>query len=560
ITVNWRGQTIDITIPFTDAASTENAIHCFCVMLYLGINQDQIRARMKLLNPVAMRLEMKSGINNSSVINDSYSSDLSSLRIALDFMSQQKQHARRTVILSDILQSGRDDHDLYREVAGLLQQHKVNRLIGIGASISKSQHVFSENKSLEVVFFDEVASFKKAFPALQFRDETVLIKGARIFALEGIDQLLQQKVHQTVLEINLTAIVHNLNEYRKILSPATKVMAMVKAFSYGSGSFEISNLLQFYKTDYLAVAYADEGVALRKAGIGLPIMVMNTDNAGFDVLVEYHLEPNLYSFEIFNQFSDYLRARNLDNFPVHLEMETGMNRLGFGETDLESLAKALNGNSLLRIRSVFSHLAASEDPAFDAFTSEQFSRFNRMAAAIREVVGYPFLKHISNTAGVSRHAGIQLDMVRLGIGLYGIDNGMKPVGHLREVSTLKSTVAQIKHLAKSDTVGYGRRGRLTRDSVIATVRLGYADGYSRKMGNGRGQMIVGGKRAPVVGSICMDMTMIDITDIPGVSVGDEVIVFGAALPVQELAVWAETIPYEILTGISQRVKRVYFEE
>jgi len=572
ISASLQSSIIDITIPFTDDASIENAIHCWCVMLSLGIDSNTIRSRMKNLNPVAMRLELKSGINNTSIINDSYSSDLSSLRIALDFVSQQKQHQTKTVILSDILQSGLNNNRLYGEVAALLQQHSINRLIGIGEGISSYTTVFETNALLETSFFPTVAAFRRAFSKLSFRDETILIKGARVFELEGIEQLLQQKVHQTVLEIDLNAIVHNLNEYRKMLRPETKIMAMVKAFSYGSGSFEIANVLQFHKVDYLAVAYADEGVALRKGGISVPIMVMNTDAAGFDVLVQYNLEPDLYSTDIFQQFSDYLSQNGIVDFPVHIELETGMNRLGFAEADIHFLTQAFgepngteksssnSGKQMFRVKSIFSHLSASEDPAFDDFTTQQIARFEKLSSELEKHLPYPVIKHIANSSGASRHSDYQMDMVRIGIGLYGIDKGMKSHGELTEVSALKSTIAQIKHLTKGETVSYGRSGRLSRDSVIATVRIGYADGYSRKLGNGRGYMIVNGVRAPVTGSVCMDMTMIDITGIPNVSVGDEVTVFGSGLSVQEMAEWAETIPYEILTGVSQRVKRVYFEE
>jgi Alr-MurF fusion protein len=547
---------ITLTIPFADDASFENAMHCCCLMLYLGYDSRKIAERIKKLTAVEMRLELKSGINGCSVINDTYSSDLSSLRIALDFLSQQKQHSARTVILSDILGSGLESNALYHEVAELLKQYKVNRLIAIGDIITANLVTSVGDFVQDALFYPTVAAFRKDFNRLTFRDETILIKGARVFKLEGIEQLLQQKVHQTVLEINLNAVVHNLNEYKRILSPGTKIMAMVKAFSYGSGSFEIANVLQFHNVDYLAVAYADEGVALRKGGINLPIMVMNTDAAAFETIVEFQLEPDIYSLAILTEFSAFLSARNLENFPVHFELETGMNRLGLSEADIAGLQLS----PLYCIKSVFSHLAASEDPDFDKFTQEQAAKFQRMTAGLENLAGYRFIKHIANSSGASRHAGLQLDMVRLGIGLYGIDAGMPESSELREVSGLKSTIAQIKHLSTYETVGYGRRGRLTRDSVIATVRLGYADGYSRRLGNGVGEMLVRGSRAKVIGSVCMDMTMLDITGIDGVSEGDEVTVFGEQLPVTEVASRAGTIPYEILTGVSQRVKRVYFEE
>jgi alanine racemase len=559
VIANYGQRNVSIDIPFSDKASVENAVHCWSVLLHLSVPEEEIERSMAALNAVEMRLEMKTGINNCSVINDSYSSDLSSLRIALDFLSQQKQHAKKTVILSDILQSGRDIHSLYHEVASLIQQYNADKFIGIGHDLVACKSAFDSNSSLETHFYASVEDFKTAFNQLSFHDETILIKGARIFNFETIDNLLQLHVHQTILEIDLNAVVDNLNEYRKILPPAVKIMAMVKAFSYGSGSFEIANVLQFHKVDYLAVAYADEGLALRDGGITLPIMVMNPDPAAFEVMVQNNLEPDLYSIEILESFEAFLTRQGLADFPVHIELETGMNRLGFPESQLPSLQKKLT-TGLFRVQSIFSHLAASEDPAFDDFTMEQFTRFNQMCEKLEKELGYTPIKHIANSAGTSRHAGILMDMVRLGIGLYGADEGMKKIGRLREVSTLTTTVAQVKELDPAETVGYGRKGKLNRNSRIATVRIGYADGYPRNLGDGIGKMLIRGHHAPVVGTVCMDMTMVDVTDIRGVVPGDEVIVFGAGLPVMEIASLAETIPYEILTGISQRVKRVYFEE
>jgi Alr-MurF fusion protein len=559
ITATYGLQTIAITIPFTDNASVENAIHCWCLMLHLQIPQAVIEQKMLRLTHVAMRLEMKTGINNTSVINDSYSADTSSFNIALDFLAQQHQHPKRTVILSDILQSGRAEKNLYTEIAQSLQQRQINRLIGIGERIVHHQAIFQGAGIPELLLYPSVEAFKKDFSRLQFKDETILVKGARIFELEQVERLLEQQVHQTVLEINLTAMVHNLNQYRQVLQPGTKLMAMVKAFSYGSGSYEIASVLQFHKVDYLAVAYADEGVELRKGGINLPIMVMNTDESTFDVLVQYSLEPDLYSPGLLQAFAHYLKKEGITLFPVHIELETGMNRLGFSKDQLPVLAEALRGNSF-KIQSIFSHLAASEDPKHDAFTRRQGDLFLEMLQELQPLIPYPFIRHITNTAGIARHPGLQLDMVRLGIGLYGVSSSRDLHLDLKEVSTLTSTIAQVKELKKGETVGYGRRGVLQRDSRIATVRIGYADGYSRAFSHGVGQMWVNGRLAPVAGSVCMDMTMIDITGIPGVQEGDEVVVFGKHLPVHQLALWSQTIPYEILTGISQRVKRVYFEE
>jgi alanine racemase len=559
ITAIYKSENISITIPFTDNASVENAIQCWCVMLHLGMPHALIDERMQQLSHVAMRLELKKGINNCSVINDSYSADLSSFNIALDFLSQQHQHPKRTVILSDILQSGRNEKDLYTEMARSLQQRQVNRLIGIGERIMHHQSVFQAAGIEELAFYGSVEFFKKDFPHLHFKDETILLKGARIFELEQIDRLLEQKVHQTVLEIDLSALSHNLKQYQQILKPATRLMVMVKAFSYGSGSYEIANVLQYHNVNYLAVAYADEGVELRRTGINLPVMVMNPEASTFDALVHYNLEPDLYAPHILQSFGEFLRKEGIHQFPVHIELETGMHRLGFSKDELPLVLTAVRGTAF-KVQSVFSHLAASEDPQHDNYTRQQATLYSQMADEIQAVLPYNFIRHISNTAGITRHPDLQMDMVRLGIGMYGVSTDEASGLELKEVSTLRSTIAQIKDLPEGETVSYGRKGVLMRPSRIATVRIGYADGYPRTLSNGAGKMWVNGHLAPVTGTICMDMTMIDITGIPQVAEGDEVVVFGKELPVGHVAHWAQTIPYELLTGVSQRVKRVYFEE
>jgi alanine racemase len=559
ITAIWQSEKLQITIPFTDDASIENAIHCWCVMFLLKVDPSIIQQKMMRLATVAMRLEVKNGINNCSIINDSYSADLSSLSIALDFLMHQQQHTKRTVILSDILQSGRTEKELYQEVAKALEQRGVNRFIGIGKKISLHRSVFEAINTLELSFYPSVEEFKKDFHHFYCRDETILLKGARVYGLEQIDALLEQKVHQTILEINLSALVHNLQQFQQLLHPSTKVMAMVKAFSYGSGGYEIANVLQFHKIDYLAVAYADEGVELRKGGIALPVMVMNTDASTFDLLVRYQLEPELYSPDLLRALDSFLRLKGIRQFPVHIELETGMNRLGFSEEQITALIEILK-TDVFSVRSVFTHLVASEDPEHDAYTEEQANIFHRLCDQIGRAISYPFVRHIANTSGIARHPSLQLDMVRIGIGLYGIGAQNTSPITLREVSTLKSTIAQVKHVRAGESVSYGRRGIASRDSIIATVRIGYADGYPRSLSNGIGKMLVRGRLAPIIGMICMDMTMIDVTDIPDAVEGDEVIVFGKELSVEQLASWAQTIPYEILTGVSQRVKRVYFEE
>lgn len=559
IDISHRSAVFSVSIPFTDQASIENALHGVAVMLYLDLPIEKIVSRLARLAPIAMRLELKSGINHCSVINDSYSADLNSLSIALDFLSQQQQHNKRTVILSDFLESGRDENELYGIIAQTLGQKQVDRLIGIGPQIGAHAAVIGQWFPGEAIFFPTVGSFRNDFAKLHFRDETILIKGARVFEFEEIDRLLTEQIHQTVMEVDLNAMAGNLRQFRQLLQPGTRIMAMVKAFGYGSGSFEIANLLQFHGIDWLGVAYADEGVALRKGGIRVPIMVMNTENSSFDLLVEYNLQPVIYSFSLLHTFDRWLKKEGIPAFPVHIELETGMNRLGFPPEEIESLLKILPA-SAFKVLSVFSHFAASEEAQQDAFTKQQAETYKAAADRIERTLGYSFLRHIANSAGIIRHAHLQMDMVRLGIGLYGIDPAGSDTLELQEVSTLKTTIAQIKHLHAGDTVGYNRRGVAAAGTVTATVRIGYADGYSRSLGNGVGKMWINGRLAPTIGIISMDMTMIDITGIPGVREGDEVIVFGKELSVRQLSLWSQTIPYEILTSVSQRVKRIYFEE
>ncbi len=548
---------IQIQIPFTDDASIENAITCWCVLLQMKIENEVIAKRMLQLHPVEMRLELKQGINNCSIINDSYSADINSLKIALDFLHQQQQHKKQTVILSDILQSGKDEFELYAEVASLLKQKHIDRLIAIGPQINLQREQFSF--LTEKHFFVSVDEFHSRFNTLHFNDETILLKGARVFEFEQIDQLLEQKVHQTILSINLNSIAYNLKQYQSLLQPNVKIMAMVKAFSYGSGSYEIANMLQFNNVDYLTVAYADEGVELRKAGITLPIMVMNPEENSFNALVQYNLEPEIFSFSILLSFEKYLHSSGMQYFPVHLKLDTGMHRLGFEQKDISDLILHLTNNNTIKVQSVFSHLAASNDIRCEAFTNKQATVFLQCCEALENVLPYSFLKHIANTSAISQHADLQMDMVRLGIGLYGIDSNASIQKKLKNVSTLTTTISQIKKVKAGENVGYGCRTILQEDAIIATVRIGYADGYPRALSNGIGKMLVKNKLVPVIGNVCMDMAMINISGI-NCKEGDNVIVFGEQLSIDQLAKWCNTIPYEIMTGVSQRVKRIYFEE
>ncbi|HUQ65870.1 MAG TPA: bifunctional UDP-N-acetylmuramoyl-tripeptide:D-alanyl-D-alanine ligase/alanine racemase [Flavitalea sp.] len=558
VQAEYLGQPVKINIPFTDDASIQNAINCWCVMLHLQIPAEEIEKKMKGIQAMAMRLDLRNGINNTSIINDSYSADLSSLKIALDFLAQQNQHPKRTVILTDFLESGRSEKDLYADIARSLDQHKVDRLIGIGPVISRNSFAFERQfKKIELKFYGSVDEFKQQFPHNHFANETILLKGARIFALEQVNQILERQTHQTLLEINLDSLLFNLKAYQHLLQPSTKVMAMVKAFSYGSGSYEIASALQFNKVDYLAVAYADEGVELRKGGITIPVMVMNPDEFSFNTLISYDLEPEIYSIGLLKAFGTFLKNEGISQYPIHIELETGMNRLGFAKHELQELTEILKENHF-KVQSVFSHLVGSENPDLDHFTRQQANLFLEMSNILNNELTYPFIRHLLNTSGISRHPSLQFDMVRTGIGLYGIDSAN--VLELKEVSTLKTSVAQIKHLTPGESVSYGRSGSVNRETWIATVRLGYADGYPRSLGNGKGKMLINGQLAPTIGHICMDMTMIDITGILDIREGDEVTVFGRELSVADVANWAGTIPYEILTGISQRVKRLYFHE
>lgn len=557
-TLKYKGQFITLEIGFEDNAAIQNALTSIGVMLYLKIPMNELQSRVNRLNPLAMRMELKTGINHSSVINDSYSADISSLTMALDFLFQQKQHSKRTLILSDILETGRKPQSLYKEVAALLRKYPVDRLIGVGEQMAAAESLFSNSGIMERIFFSSTESLLDVLPTLEFRDETILLKGARVFGFERIDQVLSLQVHETLLEVNLEAMAHNLKQYQQILQPSTKIMAMVKAFSYGTGGFEIARLLEFHKVDYLGVAFADEGISLRKAGIRLPIIVMNPEENALTPFIEWQLEPVIFSFRGLKAIYNLLKNEGASHFPIHIELETGLNRLGFSAEEIPELIERLK-EPVFRVQSVFSHLAASEEPQQDDFTQEQFEKYQSIAGRIRDSLGYPFIQHISNSAGLVRNPALQLDMVRLGIGLYGIDPASSGILDLKEVGTLKTTIAQIKRLAAGETVGYNRRGLADHPKKIGTLRLGYADGYPRSLGDGVGKVLYKGRLVPTIGSISMDMTMIDISEISDAKEGDELIIFGNELSIAKLAYWAGTIAYDILAGISQRVKRVYFE-
>ncbi len=540
-----------VTIPFVDRASQENALHCVATMLMLSYDTETVALRMSSLAPVEMRLEMNEATNNSLLINDSYSLDLNSLTIALDYLVHVHSHHNRTLILSDILQTGMPDCELYSHVASLIALRGITRFVGIGEAVSRCRDCFS---SLDAEFFPSTQDFIDQYDLSLLANQTILLKGARSFAFERIAKLLQRKNHETVMEVNLDALVHNLNYYRSRLSKGTKLMAMVKAASYGAGRVEVASALQFNHVDYLTVAYADEGVELRRGGITLPIMVMNPEEASFDDIVRYRLEPDIYSFRILDLFAEHLRLVGAAPYPIHIEFDTGMHRLGFVGDDRPKLDSRLAElATLLKVQSVFTHLACADDPTMDDFTRRQISLFSSWTE------GLPGLKHILNSSGITRFPEAQLDMVRLGIGLYGISPEPDVQSSLRQVSRLVSRISQIKDIAAGDTVGYNGRWRATRDSRIAIVPMGYADGLHRGLGYQRGSVLIGGKEAPIIGSVCMDMCFVDITDIPCAE-GDRVVIFGESDLLQRNAAAADTIPYELLTAVSPRVKRIYYHE
>lgn len=556
ISAIFRNNVIFIEIPFTDNASVENAIHCWANMLCMNYENKIIADRMRNLVPVAMRLELKEGINNCSLINDSYNSDINSLKIALDFLNQQKQHNNKCLILSDILQSGKKESELYNEISKMIKKENINHFIGIGSAISKYALDFDGKTD----FFLNTDEFIKNYPLSSFSNQTILLKGARIFRFEKINKILQQKNHETVMEINLNALVNNLNYYRKNLNGSTKIMAMVKAFSYGSGSFEIANTLQFHNIDYLTVAYTDEGVELRKVGITSPVLVMNPEEKSFEALIKYDLEAEIYNFRILDFFTSiHKKISNKQKLKIHIKLDTGMHRLGFVESELDELMHIIKNNNWLEVNSIFSHLAAADNSKHDDFTNNQIGVFEKMCVNIQKQLNYPVLRHILNSAGISRFPVAQYDMVRLGIGLYGIGVDENEQKLLDNVSTLKTVISQIKDVNKGESIGYGREWTTSKEMKIATIPIGYADGINRKLGNGNAVFYVSDKAAPTVGNICMDMCMLDISNIAA-SEGDEVIIFSDKYPLSIIADQLETIPYEILTSISRRVKRIYYHE
>lgn len=560
LTVSYQERRFEVTIPFVDRASHENVMHCIALMLYLGYDPEVIASRCARLIPVEMRLEMNEGINNCLLINDSYSLDINSLSIALDFVQHEQQHFHKTLIISDFLQTGLPDSELYAQVSQLIAHRGITRLIGIGEGLCHNKECFA---GIEAEFFPSTADFLQDYDFNRFQNETILLKGARKFCFENIAKLLQRKSHETIMEVNLDAMIHNLNYYRSRIQPGTKLMAMVKAASYGAGKVEVASALQFNHVDYLTVAYTDEGVELRRNGITLPIMVMNPEEASFDDIIRYRLEPDIYSFRILEMFANRVELYG-ERIAIHVEFDTGMHRLGFSGNDIETLAARLNHYSnILEVRSIFSHLACADDPQMDDFTHGQIDRFRQWSDCLDSLIerpaGVKILHHILNSSGIARFSEAQLDMVRLGIGLYGIAPEPEVQAQLRQVSRLVTRISQIKDIPEGESVGYNRRWIARRPSRIAIIPIGYADGFNRHLGYENGHVLIAGKEVPIIGSICMDMCFVDITEVE-CNEGDPVVVFGEGDLLQRNAAAAGTIPYEMLTSVSPRVKRVYYQE
>lgn len=553
-----RGEVIKLQTVSTDLASVNNAATCAVVLTKLEIPVGEIESRIRELHPVALRLEIKTGIQNSLLINDYYNSDLDSLKIALNYLEQQNRRARKVIVLSDIEQSGISSRELYRQIAELFRQFKIDHVVGIGPEIGKFRPMFSNSS----VFFQSTTDFISQVHLVShhFHNATILLKGARSFGFESISRVLQQKSHDTEFEINLTRLTDNINYYRGLLSPGVSVMCMVKAMGYGSGGAEIARTLQHVGVRYLAVAYADEGVELKQSSISLPVMVMSPETDSFEDIINYRLEPEIYSFRILEAFARKLdEMGNAEPYPVHIKIDTGMHRLGFEEKDVPFLVQELKKLPQLRIASVFSHLAASDNPAFDEFTEHQLTVFKKAFETIESGLDYRFLKHICNSGGITRFRQAHFDMVRLGIGMYGIGVNEKEQKKLQNVGSLKTRISQIKTLEAGETVGYNRAGLIEDAARIATIPIGYADGFSRLLGHGKHGVYVNGLFCKTVGSICMDMCMIDVTRV-NCAEGDEVIIFENVQQITDLAKALNTIPYEVLTSVSARVKRVYVQE
>ncbi len=550
----YQDEKMSFDLAFTDTNLVNNAIHAICTLLYLGFDRAKIAAKLNDLEAIDIRLEVKEGVNHSLIIRDTYNSDLNSLSIALNFLDQQvsKENLRKTVVLSDIFQTEIDQDELYTKVSDLILSKKIDRFIGVGSNICEFKHHFEK---LDNLFFHTVEQLLQSEWIENIKDEIILLKATPYFQFDKIEAQIEHRVNKTRLEVNLNSIVKNLNYFRSKLNRKTKVMCMVKAFGYGSGSVEIAKILQHNRCDYLAVALADEGSELRKSGIKIPIVVMNPKETAWNTIIQNHLEPEIYSFKLLNSFIEELDRQAITDYPIHIKLDTGMHRLGFEEQDLPKLIEWLSIKNQVKISSIFSHLAGSDDAEFDDFTKLQISRFRAWSEQISKAFQHKILKHILNSAGTERFPQEQMDMVRLGIGLYNIT--ALPQVKLENVGTLRSVILQIKELEEGESVGYSRRTYLKRKSKIGVVAIGYGDGYNRKLSNGVGELWINGQYVPVVGNISMDTLMVDLTGVEAKE-GDDIEVFGEHITVESIAEKLDTIAYEVLTSISQRVKRVYY--
>ncbi len=551
--IQFENKIFKVSLPFTDAISIENALTCVSTLLYLKTPISTIIERTSKLYNIEIRLQAKKGINNCLLIDDSFSSDYQSLKIALDFLEQQKLHQKKTIILSDIFQSGLNVKELYSNVIKLLQQNNITQIITIGEVIG---NYFQDLP--HVISFANTNAFLQQFNTASFNNETILIKGARSFNFDEIVVLLEEKVHETVLEINLDALTTNYNFYKQKLENTTKIMVMVKAFGYGNGGYEIAKQLAHLKTDYLGVAFADEGIALRNAGITTPIMVLNPEISSYKAMVAYNLEPEMYSISGLTSFIELAKEKNLNAYPIHLKIDTGMHRLGFENEDIEELILLLQHNNFVKVTSIFSHLAATDNLDFKNFTLQQIDLFEAISNKISTILNIQPIRHILNTSGIFNYSEYQFEMVRLGIGIYGVGNSEEEQNALENVSTLKSIISQIRTVKAHDSIGYSRKFMVKKEMRVATIPIGYADGIRRAWGNEKGFVTINNQEARILGNICMDMLMVDVTHI-NCNERDEVIVFGENPHVNEIATICQTIPYEILTSISQRVKRIFYK-
>jgi alanine racemase len=550
---DYRGKQLEVAVPFTDQASIQNIMHIWLTCCYLDIPEDIIMNSLGDLESVAMRLEQKEGIGGCALINDYYNADLHSLSIAIDLLINQLPQKKKSIIISELLQTGLGTEELIDQLNALIHDKDLYRIIGIGELFTG----YREKFEFKLQSFADTDSFLDKFDFSSFRDEAILLKGARKYKFERISRRLEKRVHNTYVEVSMGNLLHNLDYFRSRVSRGTRIMAMVKAASYGSGTHEIGKFLAHHRIDYLGVAFADEGVLLRESGIDVPVMVMNPGLNSFDILIENRLEPEIFSIQTLNGFLQAARGAGVRNYPVHIKIDTGMHRLGFQPDEINELLSTINSQSTIKIESVFSHLSSADDPASDNFTIRQADIFSKVCNEIKSSVNYDFLRHLVNTSGIIRFPEYHFEMVRLGIGLYGIDTSWQ--ADLKPVVSLKSVITQVHSLSKNEPVGYGNSGKMSADGRIAVIPAGYADGIDTRLGNGKGRFIVNGSTVPTVGRICMDMCMLDISTVEA-AVGDEVIIIGKGAELHDMASELNTIPYEILTRIPQRVKRIFLFE